>query len=148
LIRLKLRDVLDDVLVKTSGKQFGEHFSPRTLALLMAGLAQPQVGESIYDPCFGSAGLLTASLDLVQRRREASASDAFYQTVGQSLRLFGVERVPDVYLIGLTRLVLSGVIDPQIELGDSLEREKQKVSGCVGASRRKVANERVVRGKT
>jgi len=27
-------------------------------------------------------------------------------------------------------------------------QEKTKVSGCVGASRRKVANERVVRGKT
>jgi type I restriction enzyme M protein len=119
--RLKLRDVLDEVLLKTSGKQSGQFFSPPLLARLMAGLAQPQLGESIYDPCFGSARLLTSSLEIVRRRSEKSG-DASYQAGGQPLRVAGVERVPDVYLIGLTRLVLSGVIDPQIELGDSLER--------------------------
>ncbi len=130
--RLKLRDVLDEVLSKTSSKQSGQHFSPRTLATLMAGLAQPQVGESIYDPCFGSAGLLTASLEIVRRRREISVGEANYQAGGQPLRIFGVERVPDVYLIGLTRLVLSGVIDPQIELGDSLERVPASNPGTEG----------------
>jgi type I restriction enzyme M protein len=130
--RLKLSDVLDEVLSKTSTKQSGQYFSPRTLATLMAGLAKPQVGESIYDPCFGSAGLLTASLEIVRRRREVSAGEANYQAGGQPLRIFGVERVPDVYLIGLTRLVLSGVIDPQIELGDSLERVPASNPGTEG----------------
>ncbi len=130
--RLKLRDVLDEVLLKTSNKQAAQHFSPRILTKLMASLAGPQLGESVYDPCFGSAGLLTSALEVVGRGGKASAGASEYQSGGQPLRIAGVERYPDAYLIGLTRLVLSGVIDPQLELGDSLERVPASNPGAEG----------------
>ncbi len=119
--RMKLRNVLDEVLQKSSDKKSGQFVSPPLFAKLMAGLARPQAGESIYDPCFGSGKLLTSAVDLVLRRSEKSGNKN-YRARDLPLKVAGVERVADVYLIGLTRLVLSGVIDPQLELGNSLER--------------------------
>lgn len=120
--RLKLRDLLDDVLAKTSNREYVPHTSPRLLAKLMTALAGPQQGESIYDPCFGSAGLLTSALDLTNHGRKIASSGTEYYSGSSPLRIAGVELHAKSYLIGLTRLVLSGVVDPQIELGDSLGR--------------------------
>ena len=121
--RRALRDVLDSVLLKTTGKESGESFTPEHVAALMAHLAKPQFGESIYDPCFGSAGLLTAALDIVENLEQITHGKSRYAPGGgAALQIAGVEIKPYAYTIGLTRLVLSGVTEPQIELGNSLER--------------------------
>lgn len=120
--RMKLRDLLDDVLSKTSDRQFAQHFSPRLLTKLMAALATIRHGESVYDPCFGSAGLLTSALQSARHGQKVVASGTEYHPGASPLRIAGVESDIGSYVIGLTRLALSGVVDPQLELGDSLER--------------------------
>ncbi|TWT80648.1 putative type I restriction enzymeP M protein [Planctomycetes bacterium CA13] len=130
--RLKLRDLLDQVLAKTSGREANQHSSPPLLTKLMAGLAEPKFGESAYDPCFGSAGLLTAALEHVGDHGRKTADEQSYQSGAQPLRIAGVESKPHAYLIGLTRLVLSGVIDPKLELGNSLERVPVSNPGTEG----------------
>ncbi|HAH46353.1 MAG TPA: hypothetical protein DCM07_16165, partial [Planctomycetaceae bacterium] len=120
--RRALRDVLDFVLQNTYDKFAGQFFTPIQIAALMVELAKPKSGESVYDPCFGSAGLLTAALEIVEHRDHVRLGDATYTSGKQPLHLAGVEINPDAYVIGMTRLVLSGVNDPQIELGNSLER--------------------------
>ena len=120
--RRALRDVLDFVLQNTYDKFAGQFFTPIQIAALMVELAKPKSGESVYDPCFGSAGLLTAALEIVEHRDHVRLGDATYASGKQPLHLAGVEINPDAYVIGMTRLVLSGVNDPQIELGNSLER--------------------------
>ena len=49
--------------------------------------------------------------------------------------------------LALREGVVVGDVRPAVGLGDP-QRGREKVSGCVGESRRKVANERVVQGKT
>ncbi len=120
--RRALRDVLDFVLQNTYDKFAGQFFTPSQVATLMVGLAKPRSGESVYDPCFGSAGLLTAALENVEHRDHLQLGGATYAPGKQSLHLAGVEINHDAYIVGMTRLVLSGVNDPQIELGNSLER--------------------------
>lgn len=120
--RRALRDVLDFVLQYTYDKFAGQFFTPNQVATLMVGLAKPRSGESVYDPCFGSAGLLTAALENVEHRDHLQLGGATYTPGKQSLHLAGVEINHDAYIVGMTRLVLSGVNDPQIELGNSLER--------------------------
>ncbi|MCD0458674.1 N-6 DNA methylase [Roseiconus lacunae] len=120
--RLKLRDLLDEVLRQSLDREYAPHTSPHLLTKLMAALAGPQQGESVYDPCFGSAGLLTSALDAASRGQKVASSGAKYLPGTAPLRLAGIEVDPRSYLIGLTRLVLSGVVDPQLELGDSLQR--------------------------
>ncbi len=120
--RRALRDVLDFVFQNTYDKFAGQFFTPSQVATLMVGLAKPRSGESVYDPCFGSAGLLTAALENVEHRNQHQLGGATYAPGNQSLHLAGVEINHDAYIVGMTRLVLSGVNDPQIELGNSLER--------------------------
>ncbi|ODA32136.1 N-6 DNA methylase [Planctopirus hydrillae] len=122
--RRALRDVLDFVLQNTYDRFAGQFFTPVQIAALMVELAKPKSGESVYDPCFGSAGLLTAALEIVEHRDHARVhlGGATFASGKQPLHLAGVEINPDAYVIGMTRLVLSGVNDPQIELGNSLER--------------------------
>ncbi len=120
--RRALRDVFDSVLAKTYGRFAGEFFTPKPIAALMVAMGNPKLGESVYDPCFGSAGLLTAAFESVAQQDRFTLGSSNYASGKEPLNLAGVEINPDAYIIGLTRLVLSGVKDPQIELGNSLER--------------------------
>jgi len=96
----------------------GAFRTPPGIAGLMVALAAPTAGDRVYDPCFGTGGLLTAAHDY-----------AFHEQKGQAFRngispihVAGVEILPEIYVIGLVRLALAGIDDPQIELGNSLER--------------------------
>ncbi|MFC1652134.1 N-6 DNA methylase [Planctomycetota bacterium] len=120
--RRALRDVLDTVLLNTIDKSSGQFFTPVQIAALMVEMAKPKFGESIYDPCFGSAGLLTAALDVVEHGEHVKSGKTAYASVKQPLHLAGVEINAEAFVIGMTRLVLSGVHDPQLEHGNSLER--------------------------
>lgn len=120
--RRALRDVLDFLLQNTYNKFSGQFYTPVHIAALMVELAKPQFGESVYDPCLGSAGLLTAALDVVSHHKNVSVGEATYSLAKQPLQLAGVEITSEAFVFGLTRLVLSGITDPQLEHGNSLER--------------------------
>jgi len=111
-------DVFDAVLEKTRDKHTGEFRTPGAVVRLMVELAAPVAGDRVYDPCFGFAGLLTAASDYARR----TGKDRFSRSGAQPLNVSGVELNRNAYLIGLTRLALVGIDDPQLELGSSLER--------------------------
>lgn len=116
--RRRLLETLDAVLVRSGDRYFGYNFTPPSVAQRLIELAAPSPGERLYDPCFGSAGLLTAALDYAQQR----AGKRVTRGGGPLLTVFGVEINRDMYTIGLARLALAGVTEPQLELGNSLER--------------------------
>lgn len=96
----------------------GEFYTPTVVADLVAALASPAAGNHVYDPCFGSAGLLTAAHDYVLRNEK----DRARRDGNEAVSISGVEINPNTYVIGLTRLALAGVVSPHLELGNSLER--------------------------
>jgi len=50
------------------GSSAGEFFTPPEVARLMANVLDPQPGQTVYDPCCGSGGLLIkAHLQLIER---------------------------------------------------------------------------------
>jgi type I restriction enzyme M protein len=116
--RRNLLAVFDKILDASSAKDSLQFKTPYNIARLMAELAAPTSGDSIYDPCFGSAGLLTASIDYVLHNEKQKNARYF----SASLKISGMELIPSVYIIGMTRLVLAGFDDPQLECGNSLER--------------------------
>jgi type I restriction enzyme M protein len=117
--RRALLDIFDSVLARILDKRIsGEYLTPPSLAKLLAELAAPSPGDRIYDPCFGSAGFLTALLDFVVRK----SKNEFVRPGSSSLSVFGVEMNVSAYILGLVRLTLSGIEDPQLEIGNSLER--------------------------
>ncbi len=116
--RRLLLDSFDVVLDKSRDKHSGQYRTPAAIAQLLVSLAAPAAGERVYDPCFGSAGLLTAAVDYARGR----ATEQFNRSGSPALSISGVEITPEAYIIGLVRLTLAGVDDPQIESGNSLER--------------------------
>ena len=63
-------------------------------------------------------GSLTAACRYVIK----TGKDRFSRSGVPPISISGVEQNRNVYIIGLTRLALSGIDDPQLELGNSLER--------------------------
>jgi len=116
--RRALLDVFDALLDRVPDKSFSEFRTPAAIVSLLVELAAPAPGDRVYDPCFGTAGLLTAACDHVLRK----GKDRFSRNGGPGLMVSGVELNADAFVIGLTRLALAGVDDPQLELGNSLER--------------------------
>jgi type I restriction enzyme M protein len=121
--RRALLDTFDHLLnagetFDSNRKSYGEFRTPANIARLIIEIAAPTYGERIYDPCFGSAGFLTGAYDYVREKNK----DQYSRNGDSLLRIAGVEKNPTAYLIGLTRLALAGVDDPQLELGNSLER--------------------------
>lgn len=116
--RHQLLDIFDAILQSSQDKYRGEFRTPSHVVNLMVALAVPARGESIYDPCFGSAGLLTSAINYISQKSEQG--QARYDQTG--LRISGIELNESAYIIGLTRLVLAGCTDPQLELGNSLLR--------------------------
>jgi type I restriction enzyme M protein len=114
--RLALRDALDDALRSNADRFAGQFFTPPQIATLMVEMVRPQRGESVYDPCFGSASLLTSALASVKHSTRGMLDDL----TGQLLSLSGTELNSDVFVIGATRLGLSGAIDARVEQGNSL----------------------------
>lgn len=115
--RRALLDVFDLILERIADKWVNEYRTPKAVMRLMVEIADPAQGDRIYDPCFGSAGLLTAACDHVQQSRSS-----FGRQAGAPISVSGVELNREAFVIGLTRLALAGVEAPNIENGNSLER--------------------------
>ncbi len=117
--RRDLLDVFDALMAQLNEKrpEFGMHYTPASITRLLIEIAAPAAGERVYDPCFGFAGFLTASYDYVKEKR-----NGFDRNGDSLIKIAGVEINLNAYLIGLTRLALAGIDDPQLELGNSLER--------------------------
>lgn len=110
--------IIFNVLLKElmkSQKYSGDYFTPPAVVSLMVELAAPMPGDRIYDPCFGTGGLLVASANWASEQ-EAENGQETYQ-------IFGLEKNPLLYIIGMVRLMLTGIDHPQLELEDTLERK-------------------------
>lgn len=106
--RLGLRDVEPDFLGRAyeyllrkfaegQGQSAGEFFTPKEVGWLIAHLVDPRQGESVYDPCCGSAGLLIkCELVLVQREKQ----------VTRPLQLFGQELTGSSFAIARMNMVI------------------------------------------
>lgn len=97
----------------------GEYRTPFDLAWLMAKLADPAPTDRVYDPCFGGGNLLVEAAH--RKRAHTSKVDSELWARMQRNGIYGREIDPTQYLIGLVRVVYSGIDLPRLELGDSLE---------------------------
>jgi type I restriction enzyme M protein len=117
--RRELLRCFDEVLTETASGYDGQFVSPSSIAGLVAAIADPRPGERVYDPCFGSAGFLTAAWERATRAVQLGPN----RRSEPVLDVYGVEINASIFLVGLTRLILAGVSNPHLEHGNSLERE-------------------------
>lgn len=115
--RRALLDVFDQAIAETGDPYDGQYATPVNIARLVAALANPQSGERVYDPCFGSGNFLVTAWQHAEHSRNE------LRRPGALLDVAGIEINASAFLIGLTRMLLAGIESPRLELGNSLERE-------------------------
>jgi type I restriction enzyme M protein len=112
-----------------------DYYLPKSISYLMAEIANTRSGKEqfkeishVYNPCLGFGKLLTDFFDSYSRHcmiglptRTDSAIIKFKPINPKSIEFSGVEKNIHGYVIGLVRLVLSGIDNPKIHLGNALE---------------------------
>jgi len=104
------------------GSSAGEFFTPPEAARLMARILDPQPGQSVYDPCCGSGGLLiNAYLRLVETHGvQKNGSKRLPSTVAP-LKLFGQDIGADKFAMSRMNAVVHDM-EAEIALGDTMHR--------------------------
>ncbi|MGW7263196.1 N-6 DNA methylase [Streptomyces sp. NPDC054842] len=96
--------------VSLSDRRSGEFYTPRAVCSLLAELVQPEAGQSVYDPCAGSGGMLLQAAHYVEQH-DGSEAD---------LALYGQEKNKAAWFNGTLNLFLHGIKDTSLSIGDCL----------------------------
>jgi len=95
----------------------GEFYTPRAVTDFMVKMIQPKLGERIADFACGTGGFLTSSLKELEKQVSTVKDRELYN---QSV--FGIEKKPLPYLLGITNMLIHDIDEPEIIHGNSLER--------------------------
>lgn len=132
--RLGLHDVEPDILGRAyeyllrkfaegGGQSAGEFFTPREVGVLMAHILDPEPGESLYDPCSGSGGLLIKSQLRLREKVAAQLGKAPRALkrgdIQRPLQLYGQEINPDTYAMARMNAIIHDM-DAKIALGNTM----------------------------
>jgi type I restriction enzyme M protein len=110
-----LGDAYEHILMKFAPEKAkeGEIYTPREVIKLMVEILDPKPGESVYDPCCGSGGMLIISHLHVAKK--------FGKEETRRLFLFGQERNPEIYAVCQMNLLLHDIKNANIANGDTLD---------------------------
>jgi type I restriction enzyme M protein len=110
-----LGDAYEHILMKFAPEKAkeGEIYTPREVIKLIVELLDPRPGESVYDPCCGSGGMLIIS--------HLHIAEKFGEEETRRLFLFGQERNPEIYAICQMNLLLHDIKNAKIANGDTLD---------------------------
>lgn len=94
----------------SAGKKGGEFYTPRSVVRMMVRLVDPQPGDSVYDPCAGSGGMLL----LAKEHVEEHGGDV------ERLALYGQEKSGTSWAMAKMNLLLHGSREADLRNGDTL----------------------------
>src|SRR5437773_1291258 len=129
--RLGLDDVEPDILGRAyeyllrkfaegQGQSAGEFYTPREVAILMSHSLDPQPGESVYDPCCGSGGLLIkCHLRLLETHGEKKNGRVRLPASAAPLGIYGQEINASTFAIARMNSFLHDM-EAEIALGDTM----------------------------
>lgn len=118
-----LSQVYEDLLLKMGEKNSdgGQFFTPREVIRAMVHTVDPQLGQTVYDPCCGTGGFLAIAYEHINRKLGAQARSTDIDTLKHDT-FFGREKENLVFPIALANLVLHGIDQPNLWHGNSLTR--------------------------
>lgn len=118
-----LGDAYEHILMKFAPEKAkeGEIYTPREVIRLMVEILDPKPGESIYDPCCGSGGMLILS--------HLHVAEKYGGKETRRLFLYGQERNPEIYAICWMNLLLHDIRSGNITNGDTLDYPRFKEDG-------------------
>ncbi|HBH11590.1 MAG TPA: SAM-dependent methyltransferase [Clostridiales bacterium] len=95
----------------------GEFYTPRAVTDFMVKMIDPTLGEQVADFACGTCGFLTSTLKVLESQISSIEDRHVYIN-----SIFGVEKKPLPYLLGITNLILHDIDNPRLYHGNSLER--------------------------
>jgi type I restriction enzyme M protein len=118
-VKIDLSDVGDDIIGNSymymierfgadAGKKAGEFFTTKSVATLLAKLAEPKVGDRIADCACGSGGLLLLAGEEVEKQGS------------KNYALYGQESTGSTYQLARMNMFLHGKDSARLEWGDTL----------------------------
>ena len=118
-----LGDAYEHILMRFAPEKAreGEIYTPREVIKLLVNILDPKPGESVYDPCCGSGGMLILSYYHVAEKYGADEA--------RKLFLYGQERNPTIYAICQMNLFLHDIRNQNLECGDTLDYPKFRSGG-------------------
>lgn len=106
-----------------AGRNGGEYYTPRPLIRAMIRVADPKLGETIYDGACGSAGFLCEAFDYLNRDDLSSSQ---WVTL-QRRTFFGQEKKSLAYVIGIMNMILHGIETPAITHTNTLNENVMEI---------------------
>jgi type I restriction enzyme M protein len=118
-----LSQVYEDLLLKMGEKNSdgGQFFTPREVIRAMVHTVNPQLGQTVYDPCCGTGGFLAIAYEHIARDLGVQARSTDIDKLKHDT-FFGREKENLVFPIALANLVLHGIDQPNLWHGNSLTR--------------------------
>ncbi|MCB0190161.1 MAG: N-6 DNA methylase, partial [Caldilineaceae bacterium] len=93
-------------------------------------VVDPEPGELVYDPAAGTGGFIARVFEYVQGKIDRQVTDHVRrETMLRALKedhLWGVEKAPDVFKLGLMNMILHGDGSTHLEEADSLSNRMQE----------------------
>ena len=120
-----LGDAYEHILMKFAPEKAkeGEIYTPREVIKLMVEILDPKPGESVYDPCCGSGGMLIISY--------LHVAEKYGQEETKKLFLYGQERNPEIYAVGEMNLLLHEIKNANLTNGDTLDYPRFRDDGTL-----------------
>jgi type I restriction enzyme M protein len=131
--RLGLDDVEPDILgrayeyllrkfAESQGQSAGEFYTPPEVAIVMARVLDPKPGETVYDPCCGSGGLLIkCHLRLLQTHGKPENGRVRLPKKVAPLKVFGQEINPGTFAMARMNAFLHDM-EADIAIGDTMHK--------------------------
>ncbi|WP_278471771.1 N-6 DNA methylase [Gimesia maris] len=129
-----LSEIYEDLLKRVaadSAGYAGEFYTQRHIIRAMVEVVHPQVGDKVYDPCFGTCGFLGEAADYMrdpERNPKAKQLSGRDLEKLQSKTFYGLEIKPLTYLLGTMNMILHGIESANLELGNTLEVHSDNIS--------------------
>jgi len=118
----------EDMLIemKDAAGQNGEFYTPRPVIRFIVKMVKPSLkkGEKILDPACGTGGFLVESLEFLSHDARTSADDKKLN----EKTVYGIEKKPLPYLLGMMNLILHEIDDPNITRTNTLAKEISEIS--------------------
>ncbi|MGW0034188.1 N-6 DNA methylase [Streptomyces sp. NPDC003314] len=94
----------------SAGQRGGEFYTPREVVRMMVRLVDPQKGDSVYDPCAGSGGMLIAAQEYVEEHGGEPGD----------LSINGQDKNGPSWSMASMNMVLHGIREFDLQHGDTL----------------------------
>jgi type I restriction enzyme M protein len=102
----------------------GEFYTPRPVVRFMVERVAPRIGETVYDPAAGTCGFLVEAYEYMRKQQRTIEDRETLQT----RTLYGTEKKPMPYLLGMMNLLLHAVEYPNLVRDNTLARPLHEIT--------------------